>query len=92
MQPQQPESPPPTNELPNCQDFPQPLLALAEQQGTGRYGAFFYFAQEGEALELIAAKLGVSVQEIARLSNIPPDVVPMPGDRLKVAECVRTSS
>jgi hypothetical protein len=87
MQAQQPT----TNEqLQSCEGLPLSLLSQTQQQGNGRYGAFFYAAQQDETLDLIAAKLGVSTQDLIYLNNISPDNILPPGSLLKVAECART--
>lgn len=75
--------------LADCRTLPQALAAHTRPQGSGRYQAFFYHAQGGETLASIAARLGLSPIGIARLSNLPPDVQPNAGSRLKVAECAR---
>lgn len=87
MQAQQPT----TNEqLQSCEGLPLSLLSQTQQKGNGRYGAFFYAAQQDETLDLIAAKLGVSTQDVIYLNNISPDDILPPGSLLKVAECART--
>lgn len=77
------------NSLPNCEALPQSLLAQTEQRGSGRYGAFFYFAQAGDTVDLIAEKVGVSPQDIMRLNNVSPEGTLPADSQLKVAECSR---
>ncbi|MBU2003849.1 MAG: transglycosylase SLT domain-containing protein [Gammaproteobacteria bacterium] len=75
--------------LPDCSALPTTLLAQTQQQGSGRYAAFFYPVQPGETLELIAQKLEANVQDIIRLGKLLPDSLPKAGNLLRVAECFR---
>lgn len=75
--------------LQSCEMLPPTIFTQAQQQGNGRYGAFFYSVQTGETLELVAAKLGINVLDIGSLNNLPLNALPRPGSRLKVAECAR---
>lgn len=75
--------------LPDCSALPTTLLAQTQQQGSGRYAAFFYPVQPGETLELIAQKLEANVQDIIRLGKLLPDAQPKAGNLLRVAECSR---
>lgn len=86
----QPQAAPPTA-LPDCSAMPAPLTAQTQQQGNGRYTAFFYTVESGETLETIAKKLAANVQDIIRLNNLQPDVTIRPGSRFRVAECTRSS-
>ena len=74
----------------DCNDIPTPLTAQTQQQGNGRYSAFFYTTGNGETLEKIATKLQANVQDIMRLNNLQPDAAIRPGSRFRVAECTRS--
>lgn len=71
-----------------CQYIPASVTRLAQPTGSGRYRAYVYPAGAGETLSRAADKLGVEVETIVRLNNIPADVFPTPGRMLKVAECL----
>lgn len=84
------QQPVPATGLLDCRSMPTALLAQTQQQGSGRYAAFFYPVQPGETLGSIAQKLDVNLQDIIQLSNLQPGSLPKPGSLLRVAECSRT--
>lgn len=84
------QQPAPTTGLLDCSTMPASLLAQTQQQGSGRYAAFFYPVQPGETLGSIAQKLDVNLQDIIQLSSLQPGSLPRPGSLLRVAECSRT--
>lgn len=72
-----------------CDQVSPVVLEQTRQQGRGRYTAFVYPAQEGESLQVVADRLGVAVDDIARLNRLRLDSLPAPGRLLKVDECSR---
>ncbi|MBO0613451.1 MAG: hypothetical protein RL122_639 [Pseudomonadota bacterium] len=78
------------NALPSCNALPQSLLEQTEERGSGRYGAFFYLAQAGDTAELVAGKLGLDLQEMVRIGNLPVGGILAAGQSVKVAECARS--
>lgn len=77
------------SELASCDTLPDSVLRLTRPGGSGRYAVFFYPAPAGETLMRMADKLGVDVRDILRLNHLQLDDTPSPGQKLKVAECLR---
>lgn len=77
------------NDLVSCDTMPETMVNQAHPGGSGRYAVYFYQAPAGESLMGIADKLGVDVREILRLNRLQLDDMPHPGQKLKVAECLR---
>ncbi|WMP16705.1 transglycosylase SLT domain-containing protein [Thiothrix lacustris] len=77
------------NGLISCASLPSSVIAQTAERGSGRYGAFFYFPQAGDTIELVASKLGIHSQDLLSLNHIRLDTVLIPGRDLKVAECAR---
>jgi hypothetical protein len=77
------------NGLISCASLPSSVIAQTAERGSGRYGAFFYFPQAGDTIELVASKLGIHPQDLLSLNHIRLDTVLVPGRDLKVAECAR---
>ncbi|MEN9501182.1 MAG: hypothetical protein RI964_467 [Pseudomonadota bacterium] len=80
--------------LADCQHLPKSLTRHTQQQGSGRYSAFFYTVRNAETLQQVADKLGLNAVTILMLNNLPigdnatENSLDL-GERLKVAECLR---
>ena len=82
------------NSIPSCASLPNALGQWTQQQGSGRYSAYFYYVQSQDTLASIGKRLGLDTTSIMILNNLPigGDLAQMPldvGERLKVAECLR---